>query len=524
MTTIVVTRRFLDDYARNPANLLLLVVVPVVFVVVAADSLADAATLLGGVGGGPPIETVTAGWTAGFLAAIAMYFQVSAARETDRRLVQSGLPGRSLVAARLAAGAVLAALAVTAALLALAFSTGIDRPGRVAAGTVMFAVIYLALGAIVGATVPNPVNGTVLVMFVWILDVFFGPTLSSSDAFVTRLLPTHFVSLWTVDLPAGHGGPDELAWSLVWTVAAVATAFLVVARTSTLDRRRALPRSSSRHAASREGGSWRLQLGSGLLMALRDWRRTPVLWVLLVVVPAVFIWLSDAITPHGQTLLTLREDGRRFTEIVDPAHIHGGTMAPMAVASLAALAGIFIVLDARSADQRLAVAGQRGWVVMATRLGMVLLAALVATAASLAVVAVVFQPHQWGAYAAGNVLAATTYALIGVLLGPIFGKVSGAFMAFLLPFLDLGIGQSPMLQGEPAEWARFLPGYGSVRVLLDGALTSGFDEAGSLALSLAWIVGLTAAATLLFRRVAVAPRRSARPSPTSKPRKGAETR
>lgn len=28
-----------------------------------------------------------AGWTAGFLAAIAMYFQVSAARNTDRRLV-----------------------------------------------------------------------------------------------------------------------------------------------------------------------------------------------------------------------------------------------------------------------------------------------------------------------------------------------------------------------------------------------------------------------------------------------------
>jgi hypothetical protein len=509
MTTAVLTRRFLDDYARNPANLLLLVVVPVVFVVVAADSLADAARLLGGAGGGPPLETVTAGWTAAFLAAVAMYFQVSAARETDRRLVQSGLPGRSLVAARLAAGAVLAALAVTAALLALALSSGLDRPARVTAGTVMFAVIYLALGAIVGATVPNPINGTVLLMFVWILDVFFGPTLSSSDAIVTRLLPTHFVSLWTVDLPAGHGGPDELAWSLVWTVTAVVTAFLAVARTSTFGRQHA-----TRGAGSPDAGSWRLQLGAGVRMALRDWRRTPVLWVLLVLVPAVFIWLSDAITPHGQTLLTLREDGTRFTAVVDPAHIHGGTMAPMAVASLAALAGIFIVLDARSADQRLAIAGQRGGVVMATRLGTVLVAALVATAASLAVVAVVFQPHQWGAYAAGNVLAATTYALIGVLLGPIFGKVSGAFMAFLIPFLDLGIGQSPMLQGEPAAWARYLPGYGSVRVLLDGALTSGFDELGSLVLSLGWIVGLTVAAMLLFGRLTVTPRRpSTHPDP-----------
>lgn len=491
--TLVLARRFLDDYSRNRANLLLLVVVPVVFVVVAADSLADAARLLGGAGGGPPLETVTAGWSAGFLAAVAMYFQVSAARETDRRLVQSGLPGRSLVTARLAAGAVLAALAALAALVTLALATGIDRPGRVVAGTVMFAVIYLSLGAIVGAVVPNPVNGTVLVMFVWILDVFFGPTLSSSDAVVTRVLPTHFVSLWTVDLPARHGGPDELAWSLVWTVAAVGAAFLVVARTSTFGRRRA---------------QWRLQLGTGFRMGLRDWRRTPVLWVLLVLVPTVFIWLSDAITPHGRTLLTLREGGTRFTEVVDPAHIHGGTMAPMAVASLAALAGIFIVLDSRSADQRLALAGQRGWVLLTTRLGMVLLAALVATAAALAVVAIVFQPHQWGAYVAGNVLAATTYALIGVLLGAVLGKVSGAFMAFLLPFIDLGVGQSPMLQGEPDGWAHYLPGYGSIRVLLDGALTSGFDEAGSLALALGWVVGLLAVVTVLFRRVAVAvPRR-----------------
>jgi len=47
----------------------------------------------------------------------------------------------------------------------------------------------------------------------------------------------------------------------------------------------------------------------------------------------------------------------------------------VSVASLAALAGVFIVLDARSADQRLALAGQRIWVLLATRLGMVLTAA-----------------------------------------------------------------------------------------------------------------------------------------------------
>ena len=494
MTLLV--RRFLGDYVRNPANLLFLVLVPVVFVMVAASTMADAARLLGGAGGGSGIETVTAGWAAGFLAAIAMYFQVSAARNTDRRLVLSGLSRTGLVTARMATGAMLAALASAAALLALAVRTGIDDPVRVAVGTLMFAVIYLAFGAIVGATIPNPVNGTVILLFIWIIDVFFGPTLSASTSTMTRALPTHFVSLWTVDLPPGHGGLSELTWSLIWTVTALVVAFAVVARTSSIARPR---RISTAHRST-----WH-QLRTGLRMGWHDWRRTPVLWILLAVVPAVFIWLSDLVTPHGSTPIALVENGVKFVGMVDPAHMHAGTMAPMAVASLAALAGIFIVLDARSADQRLALAGQRVGVVLATRLGMVMLAAAVATAVSAAVAATVFEPHQWVEYAAALVLAAMTYALIGVLIGPILGRVIGAFMAFLIPFLDMGIGQSPMLQGEPANWARYLPGYGSIRMLIDGGLTSTFDELGSLILAIGWIAGLLLAAVVLFWSTAAGP-------------------
>src|SRR6266508_3609754 len=109
MTTPLLVRRFLADYARNPVNLLTLVLVPVTFVLVAAGPLADAAKLLGRAGGGPPVETATAGWAAGFLAGVAMYFQVAAARDTDRRLVVAGMPARPMVAARLLTGLVLAA-------------------------------------------------------------------------------------------------------------------------------------------------------------------------------------------------------------------------------------------------------------------------------------------------------------------------------------------------------------------------------------------------------------------------------
>jgi hypothetical protein len=177
-------------------------------------------------------------------------------------------------------------------------------------------------------------------------------------------------------------------------------------------------------------------------------------------------------------------------------------MTPIAVASLAALAGLFIVLDARSGDSRLALAGYPKTALLVVRLCIVALAAAVVTAAALTVTALVFDARQPVIYAVGNILIAATYAMIGVCLGPAFGRVAGVLIAFLVPFLDLGIAQSPMLQSQPPGWARLLPGYGADRVLLDGGLTAGFDQTGPLLLALTWLTTLTLAAALLFRRAA----------------------
>jgi hypothetical protein len=78
------------------------------------------------------------------------------------------------------------------------------------------------------------------------------------------------------------------------------------------------------------------------------------------------------------------------------------------------------------------------------------------------------------------------------------------FVAFLVPFLDIGIGQSPMLRGEPADWATYLPGYGGTRLFIDGALTASFDEAWALLIALGWLAALGTAATLLFSHTATA--------------------
>jgi hypothetical protein len=495
-SSVAFVRRFLADYARNPVNLLLLVVVPTVFVVVVAGSMADAAKLLGGVGG-PAVETAAAGWAAAFLAGIAMYFQTAATHETDRRVVIAGLEPRALVFARLLTGFALAVGASTAALVALAARTGIDHPGRAIGGTLMFAAIYIAVGALVATFARNPVNGTVIVLFVWILDVFFGPAMGAADRPVTRGLPTHFVTLWMVDLPSRHGGrPGDLGWALLWTITAVSVAWaLTAARARTARARRIVRPASARAQVAAAGkASW------------RDARRNPAQWVLFVIVPLVFIITADAVTPDEQIVLTLREHGSDLARSFAMPSVHGATMAPIAIASLSALVGLFVVLDSRAGDRRAALAGLRPGALLGARLGVLAALTTVAAAVSLATTALVFDPARWPTYAAANLLLGFTYGLVGGLLAPVFGRVGGVFLAFLLPFLDLGIVQSPMLHPEPTTLSRFLPGYGGSRVLLDAALTTGFDEIVPLLIGLAWLTALALAVALTYRH-ATAPSR-----------------
>ncbi len=495
MTVPLLVRRFLADYARNPVNLLMLVLVPVAFVAAAAGSLAQLARLLSGtMAPGADVPAVTAGWAAAFIAAIAAYFQVRAARSADRRLVLAGLPAGRLAAARAVTGLALAAVASAAALLTLAARTGVDHPGRVLPATFMFAVIYLAIGALIGTLVTSPVNGTVLILFVWMVDVMFGPVFGSATRPGGRVFPTHFLTLWMTDLPSHHAGRiGDLGWALVWTLGAAIAAWAVLTSGSR----------TARAARRSRPGSMRDQLRAAVRAGLTDWGRNRVLWVLLAAVPAVFIVLATALAPGSTVRLTLDENGRQVTKVINLAFgagIHPAFMAPIAIASLAALAGMFIILDSRAADRRLVLAGERAASLLAGRLALVAVAALLAAGVSLAVAAAVATVQQWGTYIAASVLLALTYALIGVILAPLFGRVAGVLVAFLVPFLDLGIAQDPMLYPAPPAWAHFLPGYGGFRVLTDALLTPGFTQGGALLIALAWLAGAAVAAGLLFRR------------------------
>lgn len=173
-------------------------------------------------------------------------------------------------------------------------------------------------------------------------------------------------------------------------------------------------------------------------------------------------------------------------------------MAPIAVASLAAVAGLFIALNNGQGDPRLVQSGMRRSALLAGRFGEVGVAVLVTAAASLGITAMVFPARQWPGFIVSTLLLGTIYALLGMCLGFLVGRLTGVLIAFVLPFLDLGITQSPMLRLEPPGPAVLLPGYGPYRALIDTGLTDAFDEIQGLVLSALWIIGLGAAVALLF--------------------------
>ena len=494
MTTIAIPRlggRWIVEYARRPLNVALLIVVPIVFVTLSAGALADFADILAGDGAtAGEVEAATAAWAAAVLAGVAAFFHVSQSRDADRRLAAAGLGAARVVASRLVSTLVLALTASTGALLALAVRTDVAASSRVIGATVISAAIYTGLGALVGAFVRSEMNGSLIIVFAWIFDVFFGPAMGGNDTFL-RVFPLHYPTLVITAVVSGHGGPlGDLGISIGWAVVSLTVAALALTTTTGSRRRPHLPTAHRPH-----------RLAAALTAAARQLRRMPVLWLLIVGLPIAFISASIAVTPDDLTPVELAEQGRRSLSLQSMADVHGAVMVPITIGFLASLAGLFVVLDAAQADRRLALAGYGPGEILVVRMATIAAATLIATVVGLAVTAVSFDAVNWWMFALANLIVGLTYATIGVLVGPIFGRLGGLYLLLALPFIDIGLAQNAMFDAAPPPWGRYLPAHGAMRVLIDAAFTPGFDEAAALALAAGWLVALGGMTALMFRKV-----------------------
>lgn len=114
--------------------------------------------------------------------------------------------------------------------------SGIGHPLHAAIAVFAFAAIYVGVGAIVGALITAPLEGSLLVMLVWSLDAFSGPQMTSSGGGL--LTPTRDAAKLLIAAGAGRGSP-EVDWLQVIGVTVLAlgaalAAFWLAARTRTV--------------------------------------------------------------------------------------------------------------------------------------------------------------------------------------------------------------------------------------------------------------------------------------------------
>jgi hypothetical protein len=175
------TGAFAREHLRAPLTRALLVVIPAFFVLIFASVLGDFAKALGGTLASPSATAISAGWAAAFLSGTLAFFQVSSSRSADRRLAAAGLGAWRVAAARILAALVIGTTVATVAFLALLLRSGIGHPAHAFVAILSFSVIYIGLGALIGAFVHGELEGSLLVVLLFSVDAFTSPQMTSSD-------------------------------------------------------------------------------------------------------------------------------------------------------------------------------------------------------------------------------------------------------------------------------------------------------------------------------------------------------
>lgn len=237
---------------------------------------------------------------------------------------------------------------------------------------------------------------------------------------------------------------------------------------------------------------------AALAVGAREYVRTPLLLALLAFLPAYFVAVLVQVVPEGTVPVDLPA-GSTTAPLADAFAV---MMAPMAVALVTGIAGLFLMHSAREADARLAVAGFRAPELVAGRLGLLAGVAAAVTAVTTGVTLAFFAPGHLPWFVAGVALVAVTYGMVGVLAGIALGRLPGVYLLLFGPTLDMFLFQNPTIL-DPHPVAPALPSHYGMQLATAGGVGSG-GRLDTLALGVASLAVLSVlAAVALYRSLGV---------------------
>jgi hypothetical protein len=131
---------------------------------------------------------------AALLAGSAAFFVLSASRRADERLIVAGLQPAALEGAHALAGAVLAIGTGTIGFLVVLATNEVSSPLYLWLGIIAGALAYEALGATIAFLVSGDLEGSFVIILVFMLDAFVAGPLGGPGGFWPNFFPLHHPS------------------------------------------------------------------------------------------------------------------------------------------------------------------------------------------------------------------------------------------------------------------------------------------------------------------------------------------
>ena len=239
------------------------------------------------------------------------------------------------------------------------------------------------------------------------------------------------------------------------------------------------------------------QLDTAVRLSLAGQVRNRFAWILLVAfIPVWYLLIGSMIAHHGVGF-SLRATGA--TLVVDG---HNLTLITAGLNSITLITGFVVfaaVRRSRAFDRRLVLSGYRPAALIAAKTGGALVQAVAIGAYATIIMLFFWRPAAVWAVAVTFMLAAATYAALGLLIGVlVHGDLEGFFLIIMISLLDTFL-QNPVdnpLANKPI--LEFFPSYGSTQFAAAGAFHHQV-LASMAAVSLGWTAAFALLGLIVLR-------------------------
>lgn len=252
----------------------------------------------------------------------------------------------------------------------------------------------------------------------------------------------------------------------------------------------------------------RQQLEVAVRHSLAAQARNRLAWILLVLFVPGWYLLIGSMIPHKGAAFILRSNGTRL--VVDG---HDLTLITAGLSAITLITGFVVFAATRRAipfDRRLILSGYRPAALITAKTTAALAVAAAVGAYAAVVILAFWRPAALWSIAVAFILAAASYAALGLLVGVLVrGDLEGFFLIIMTAMLDTFL-ENPVdnpLANKPI--LEFFPSYGPTQFAAAGAFHHQVLP-GMVALSLAWTAtfALLGLAVLRLRMPHSAPRRT----------------